>query len=343
MSHQHPSKRSAKSTDDLKRIQGIGPVIERRLKKAGIRTFAQMATYSPPQLAQQVVGVSAARVDRFSWIQQARKLARTKSKRIEPKHTEMPVATHTATQQIEVASSRQHYATFTIELLLNDDDSVRRMRVVHVQSSEELTCAGWDEARLVAFMIKRIKLHLPAPTPVSVADLVAAVESLTARDEGIAEQTDQRLSPTAISAASSATTLTGRLRIGEIALTMLVEAEANEQAPHHEQHMLLSHNQPFHLRIMLDLTEVHVTPDDALIHFSAAVYAKNLAGSVRVCVGETRGIIAVSDRVAVSIAGRSLPKGVYRLEASTMIGVMDVDEANPKIKSWLEGGLLQVY
>jgi hypothetical protein len=74
-------------------------------------------------------------------------------------------ASRTTTERIEIASSRQHYATFTVALLLNADNSVRRMRVVHVQSGEELICAGWDEGKLITFMTQRIKLRLPTSFP----------------------------------------------------------------------------------------------------------------------------------------------------------------------------------
>jgi hypothetical protein len=40
----------------------------------------------------------------------------------------------------------QHYAVFTIELLLDDENAVRRLRFMHVQCQEEFSCA-WQSHR----------------------------------------------------------------------------------------------------------------------------------------------------------------------------------------------------
>jgi hypothetical protein len=47
---------------------------------------------------------------------------------------------------------RQPYATFVVELLLDEQGNVRRTRVVHVQTGIERTWAGWDEERLIAIL-----------------------------------------------------------------------------------------------------------------------------------------------------------------------------------------------
>jgi predicted flap endonuclease-1-like 5' DNA nuclease len=65
-------------TDDLKLINGIGPVIESHLNKVGIFTFAHLAMLSPADLAEAVSaihGLSAQQISAQDWIGQARKLA----------------------------------------------------------------------------------------------------------------------------------------------------------------------------------------------------------------------------------------------------------------------------
>lgn len=44
--------------DNLKRISGIGPVYEQRLKEAGVRTFADLARQSPERVGD-IVGLKA--------------------------------------------------------------------------------------------------------------------------------------------------------------------------------------------------------------------------------------------------------------------------------------------
>jgi hypothetical protein len=47
----------------------------------------------------------------------------------------------------------QPYATFVVQLLLADDGSIRRTRVTHVQTETEEAWPGWDETRLLDFII----------------------------------------------------------------------------------------------------------------------------------------------------------------------------------------------
>jgi predicted flap endonuclease-1-like 5' DNA nuclease len=57
--------------DDLTRIMGIGPVFERRLVAAGIRTYAQLAQTSPDRLREIVSAADWQKVDTEQWIEQA--------------------------------------------------------------------------------------------------------------------------------------------------------------------------------------------------------------------------------------------------------------------------------
>jgi hypothetical protein len=44
------------------------------------------------------------------------------------------------------------YATFIIELLLEEHGNIRRTRVVHIQTGTEQKWADWDEERLLSFI-----------------------------------------------------------------------------------------------------------------------------------------------------------------------------------------------
>lgn len=72
------SPRARVLPDDLKVIRGIGPVIERKLNEAGIRTFEQLGSLTAAQL-RRILGNSIERLsDEESLLQQARDLARRK-------------------------------------------------------------------------------------------------------------------------------------------------------------------------------------------------------------------------------------------------------------------------
>ena len=76
-----PARRASTSTsDDLKKIKGIGPVMEKKLKTAGVNTYEQFARLTTQEL-QNILGISK-RVQQSAdnLISQARKLQQ-KSKR----------------------------------------------------------------------------------------------------------------------------------------------------------------------------------------------------------------------------------------------------------------------
>ncbi|HWQ13537.1 MAG TPA: proprotein convertase P-domain-containing protein [Roseiflexaceae bacterium] len=144
----------AARADDFKLIKGIGPGIERALHQAGIRTYAQLASSTPEEIAGlvgHISGMSAERIARQDWLGKARELARQAA----------PAQATAPAPPTEVPESRQHYATFTVELLLDESGDVRRTRVVHVQENQQDTWPGWQDGRLVRFFIERSALRKP--------------------------------------------------------------------------------------------------------------------------------------------------------------------------------------
>lgn len=65
---------TASAADDLKLIVGIGPVYERRLQAAGIRTFSDLQKASPQRLLD-IVQATPGLADTEDWIKQAGALA----------------------------------------------------------------------------------------------------------------------------------------------------------------------------------------------------------------------------------------------------------------------------
>lgn len=64
------------AVDDLKRIKGIGPVLERKLHKLGVKSFAQIAAFTDDDIGKvdQVLNFKG-RIEREDWVGQARNLA----------------------------------------------------------------------------------------------------------------------------------------------------------------------------------------------------------------------------------------------------------------------------
>jgi len=150
-----PSDTVTPATDDFKRVTGIGLVTERRLHDAGILTFAQLGVMSPADiyaLVRDIRGMSIERIAEQDWSGKALELA-----------SESGLA---ESHPSAASGGRQHYATFTVELLLDEDNNVRRTRVVHIQSEDEVPWPGWAERQMVEFIVQHAALRLPSPKPV---------------------------------------------------------------------------------------------------------------------------------------------------------------------------------
>lgn len=63
--------------DDLKKIRGIGPKFEQSLHGMGVRTFAQIASWSAADVAEMAakLKVHASRIEREGWVEAAKALA----------------------------------------------------------------------------------------------------------------------------------------------------------------------------------------------------------------------------------------------------------------------------
>lgn len=128
--------------DDLKRIQGIGPVIERQLKDAGVFTFAQLAALKAGQIAQLLANLpllSAERIDRQDWPAQARALA-LESTQIEPAAVAL------------ARDGRTRSATFKVELQVDPQGLASWSRVAHVEGGTQAGWPGWNAEGLVRFI-----------------------------------------------------------------------------------------------------------------------------------------------------------------------------------------------
>jgi len=336
--------------DDFKQIHGIGPAAERRLRQAGIRTLAQIAALSPDRLAALSPGLSSRRIAQENWIGQARRLAHVQvrnpaRKRAARKRSTKP--RKRATLRIE----RQHYATFTVELLLDESNDVRRTRCAHVQSGAGDTWAGWIEARLVSFVVEHAGLRVPGlSVPVSPSQPEAALTT-TATVRPIPPPTPEA-SPTFAQAPKMET----RSGEPEAESTRLAQGSREElrgvlrlfdlaamTTDNDQPCRVLPAGKPFRVRLSLDLTGV-VRPLHVPLDCTTSIYAKRLGGDLRQLIGDARDAIKPSDKVTVQVLGLALPPGLYRLEAVVRINLPALASQAPAgLTAMSSGGLLQIY
>ena len=65
--------------DDLKRLSGVGPALEKKLHEQGVTTFAQIASWGPEEIADMDDKLSfKGRIERDGWVDQAKALAAEK-------------------------------------------------------------------------------------------------------------------------------------------------------------------------------------------------------------------------------------------------------------------------
>ncbi len=293
--------------DDFKVFPGIGPGVENRLHAAGIITYQQLAALSPDDIARilsDMVGFSVDRIIQQDWIGQARHL-------VAELHDDNP-------------TNQQHYAVFTLELLLDKDNIVRRTRVMHVQSQQEETWAGWDDRRLIQTYIDQAGLHVKSP-----AEWGQHEDQPPVNKESPAEH--QAKTP---AAEHPRAMLSGKFCV--------LEMDTQTQQPRNSRWML-PRDQPIILRLKLDLRELQ-TAGDTPLNYSVIIYSKAMSTGSRLMVGSSKGRIMPGEDTVIEIDALNLSRGIHRLEAFVMLAP-PAREPQPDSSqvAFFDGGLFQVY
>lgn len=69
--------KAAAGADDLKKLSGVGPALEKKLLEAGVTTFAQIAAWTEADIAEFDEKLSfKGRIEREGWVEQAKELAK---------------------------------------------------------------------------------------------------------------------------------------------------------------------------------------------------------------------------------------------------------------------------
>jgi len=172
--------RDSVDQDDLKKITGIGPTVEARLKKAGIANFGKLAHTPVNELAailEGLRGYGADRITRENWLSQAAALAAA------------PAATAT---EAGPAERVRHHFTVEVQLALASRD-IMSSKIAHVETGDEARWGGWDGQRLAAFIEDRSGAKRSAPTvaaageaPPAAEPAPAPVRAVTGEETGLA-------------------------------------------------------------------------------------------------------------------------------------------------------------
>ncbi len=72
-----PAAKAAGKADDLKKLSGVGPALEKKLNEAGVTTFAQIAAWKAADIAEMDEKLAfKGRIEREGWVKQAKELAK---------------------------------------------------------------------------------------------------------------------------------------------------------------------------------------------------------------------------------------------------------------------------
>jgi hypothetical protein len=310
------SSSTGRSGDNFRKIDGIGPVLERRLWDAGILTYSDLAQRTPEEIAASLpstAGISVERIASQNWTGQAHELA------------ESPPG---------ASGPRQHYAAFHVEFLLESDNSVRGTRVHHHQTDAREAWAGWDEEKLLTFL--RDRIPLPAVATSTDARDVEPTETQTDEPTQTQARDQEPASVEPAPASQPSAPVPDRLPPLSLSIEELTPIREGQRSHH------LSPNEPSSVRLTM-----RINPIGAPIHdtfdFSATIVARRFAGHARSPLGTAQGTVRVRDLVSVEMTGPALPADLYRLVATVEIYSADHSPEEPPLyRMRASGDLMRV-
>jgi Helix-hairpin-helix domain len=294
----NPGAEIAATADDLTRIAGIGTKIARRLNEAGIGTYAELVSRSAGDimaLLPDVSGLALARVD--GWRHEARELAAAQALR------DRPAAGR---------GSDQHYESFLVRVLLNEDGTVRRTTVRHVGTGAERHWPGLGVGPLSEF-IQASAISAPPPAADSPSAAVPPPAS----------------APPPAAAAGGAEPLAGAEPPGEAVPAAGAAPEATRGEPAGArpapftafavlsvERTTVRASEPFTMTMTLDLGEGRDRAGQ--LGYSAVVVAKPLGSGPRRTVARSDGLVPATAPI-VTVAAAGLPPGAYRLDGAVSL------------------------
>lgn len=312
--------------DDLQLINGVGPAVEKRLNGTGIYTFSQLAALSPADIAAAIAdlsGLSTERIIKQDWIGQARQQALSDSLFLE--------------SEVQVVSPAQQHRpiTFTVEFLLDENNSVVSTHVLHAQSGRNHTWAGWQKTQLADFMSESVGLSVRSNEPVIplVEEPVNAekVETVTIEQPDLKpdEITGSKLTAPSVPISN----LSGVLHLRKLEVLGVKRGGF---------HRTLIQNEPFDVQLTLDLTGLEMQENIPLT-YKTTVYGRG-QGRSGLVVGKSEGTIKPAEIATITVKENILPEGMYRLAAKVTVRRQDTKLTTKSSASGIiDGGIVQVY
>jgi hypothetical protein len=246
------------------------------------------------------------------------------------------------------AANGQHYESFIIRVLLNDDGSIRDTRMEHIGTGEVKRWAGWEHDAMLGF-IKEAAAP-PAPpvllaAPVGPLDAEPHPESVpeSVAEPSAASQVRPISQPPITARAPTTPSPSAQAKASQTA----VGSAAAEASPPgllapivrlRPDRTVLRAAQPFGVTLSLDLTKV--APQSEELIYSAAVLARQLGGRSGRTLASPCGLLKAAGTTAITIDAGGLPAGIYLLEAA--VSLRAAGASHGAVAAMTEGIMLQV-
>ena len=248
------------------------------------------------------------------------------------------------------AGNGQHYESFIVRVLLNDNGSIRDTRMEHIGTGEVKRWAGWEHNAMLGF-IKEAAAPAPPPppppmrlaAPVGPLDVELHPESVP---ESVAEpsatsQVRFTSQPPLTARAPTTPPPSAQPEASQAAVGPADASPPGLLAPLvrlRSDRTLLRAAQPFAVTLSLDLTKV--APQSERLICSAVIVARQLGGRSSRTLASSRGLLTVAGTTTITIDAGGLPTGIYLLEAAVSLRAAGGNHGG--VAAMAEGILLQV-
>ena len=226
------------------------------------------------------------------------------------------------------AGNRQHYESFVVRVLLNDDGSIRDTRMEHIGTGEVKRWAGWEHDAMLGFIKE-------AAAPAAPLVLTAPVGPLDAE-------------PHPESVPESAAEPSATVQVRRVSQPPVIARAATTPAPSappearivrlRPDRTLVRAAQPFAVTLSLDLTKA--VPQRHQLIYNAVIVARQLGGRSGRTLANPRGLLTVGGTTTITIEAGGLPSGTYLLEAAVSLRAAGASHGG--IAAMAEGIMLQV-